>query len=132
MGVRRSSGGGSGSTPTTSAAPTTEPVTTTAATPAAAPTAKAQPCPPPSQVVYVQIDVGGHEYRRQCVGPAQYKSDPRNAAYSYFAWETMLAGRDMQIVVTGGPLTMPVTSTSLHGCVATSAMMSSSDRRLPS
>lgn len=63
-------------------------------------------CPPPLALEHLQVGAMSSE----CAGPAQYKSDPRNKYYSYFAWEMTYAGRQVQLVVTGGPLHMPVTS----------------------
>ncbi len=63
-------------------------------------------CPPPLQLEH--LDIGSMS--SECAGPAQYKSDPRNKYYSYFAWELSYHGHDVQLVVTGGALTMPVTS----------------------
>lgn len=75
------------------------PATKTPAKPKAA-------CPPPLALEHLQIG----SMTSECVGPAQYKSDPRSKYYSYFAWELTYAGRQVQLVVTGGPLHMPVTS----------------------
>jgi hypothetical protein len=51
----------------------------------------------------------------RCAGPAQYASDPTNAAYSYFAAELVYMHRTVQLVVTGPPITaqtsMPVAPT---------------------
>jgi len=44
-----------------------------------------------------------------CTGPAQYPTDTTSGAYSYFAQEFTYDGGDVQLVVTGPPLTGPVT-----------------------
>jgi len=91
--------------------------TTPAATPAA-PT-----CPPPTKLEHLTIGAMDHE----CAGPAQYKSDPNNKYYSYFAWELPYAGRQVQLVVTGGPLH----GSTLHATVSPStAAVSSSGGKL--
>ncbi|HZQ82675.1 MAG TPA: hypothetical protein VFB25_11940 [Gaiellaceae bacterium] len=100
--------------PTALRPPTTTTETAPAVTPAAA-------CPAGTVAASLTIKLGPHTFTNECVGPAQYKSDPRNPYYSYFAWETMLDGRDVQIVITGGHLTGTVTSKVSPSTAAVSA-----------
>lgn len=85
-----------------SKAPVSAPSTPAQSTPAPAPAKKssAPTCPPPLKLEHLTIGSMDHE----CAGPAQYKSQPGNPYYSYFAWELTYAGRQVQLVVTGGPL----------------------------
>ena len=84
-----------------SKAPVSAPPSTPAPTaPAPARKSSAPTCPPPLKLEHLTVGAMDHE----CAGPAQYKSQPTSPYYSYFAWEFTYGGRQVQFVVTGGPL----------------------------
>jgi hypothetical protein len=67
-------------------------------------------CTPPAVPADLHINWGQALMARECVGPAQYPSDPRNSSYSYFAWETTLHNHQVQLVITSAPISGSTTA----------------------